>query len=114
VTSRRAPVMAVRSRSAAWALALGGLLTVAAGCLAWWLSAAAYIDNPEAVSSFSGNVVLLYRGQLAAYRPYTVGVEPWVIVGGVALTCAGVLLAAASWRPRGHGASEASRASTAE
>jgi hypothetical protein len=104
----------VRSRRAPWALTLGGLLIIAVGCLAWWFSAAAYVDNPEVVSSFSGNVVLLYHGQLAAYRPYAVGVEPWAIIGGVILTCAGLLLVAATWRPRGYLASDASRASTAE
>ena len=89
------------SRREAFALIAGGLVTLAAGCLAWWFSAAAYIDNPEIVSSFSGNVVLLYHGQLAAYRPYTAGLEPWVIVGGAVLTCAGLVLGAATWRPRG-------------
>ena len=101
------------SRRAAFALTIGGLLTLAAGCLAWWFSGAAYVDNPEVVSSFSGNVVLLYHGQLAAYRPYTVGVEPWGIIGGAALAGAGLVLAAATWRPRGYRASDASRASTA-
>lgn len=104
----------MKSRRAPWALTLGGLLTLAAGCLAWWYSAAGYVDNPEVVSSFTGNVVLLYHGQLAAYRPYIVGVEPWAIIGGVILTCASLLLAAATWRPRGYRASDASRASTAE
>jgi len=66
------------------ALLAAGVLVIVAGGLALWRSTAAYLDNPMAPSSTSGNrVYVLPDGTLGAYAPFTVGLEPAVIGCGI-------------------------------
>lgn len=81
------PVLALLGASAA---------VVAAGCAALAARVSEYLANPLTPSSTSGNRVFrLDDGSLGAYVPFDAGLEPLVIVAGLALLVASVGLAAA-------------------
>jgi hypothetical protein len=57
-----------------------------------------YLDSPVAVSSTSGNRVFRVDGELAAYPPFELGLEPTLAGFSLVLFVAAVVVAAACWR----------------
>ena len=84
-----------------------GLIIAGVGAFAASASIARYISNPRALDSMSGLVVFREgyqwtdqpKFELVQYPPFVLGIEPVIIVSGIALVVAAVAIAAAAWTP---------------
>ena len=84
-----------------------GLIVAGVGVFAASASIARYISNPRALDSMSGLVVFRegyqWTGQpkfeLVQYPPFELGMEPFVIIVGLALAVAALAIAAATYSP---------------
>lgn len=84
-----------------------GLLIAGVGVFAASASIARYIASPRALDSMSGLVVFregyqwtdVPKFELVQYPPFELGVEPIIVIAGIALAVAALAIAAATWTP---------------
>jgi hypothetical protein len=75
-----------------------GILALGGGGL--WVRIADYLDSALPIDSTAGLVVFRVGGGYLSYRPFELGIEPWLLAAGTGMRVAAAFLAAVLRRPK--------------